>query len=52
MKKFKKGEKVMTIYGTGKVMYDDEDSMTVVVQYSDKSQHALLRSQVDKLEEK
>ena len=51
MKKFKKGDLVVTKHGTGKVVYEDEDSMTVVVQYPDKSQHALPRFEVNKVKD-
>lgn len=51
MTKFKKGESVSTKYGTGKVMFEDEDSMTVVVRYLDGTEHALPRFQVRKIKE-
>lgn len=49
MKKFKKGESVVTKYGVGTVVLEDEDSMTIVVRFPDGSEHALPRFEVKKL---
>lgn len=48
MKKFKKGGSVVTKYGTGTVVLEDEDSMTVVVRFPDGSERALPRFEVKK----
>ncbi len=50
MKKIEKGNIVKILYGEGEVMYEDESSMTVVVQYPDKNQRALPRFQVERKE--
>lgn len=51
MKKFSRGDKVETKYGEGFVLYEDEESMTVVVEYGDLSRRALPRFEVKKKEE-
>lgn len=51
MKRFKKGDKVITKYGEGEIIHEDEDSMTVVVQYPNKDLHALPRFEVKKIEQ-
>ena len=48
MKKFKKGDIVNTKYGRGKVLLEDEDSLTVVVELENGDQTALPRFQVRK----
>lgn len=49
MKKFKKGDVVLTKYGYGKVHSENEESMTVVVRLDNGSKAALPSFEVKKM---